>query len=482
MEICYKCKDKQSEYNCDICKRSYCKECDLFIHSFSSKKNHYRNKIYYNQPSNKAYDTSRKKYTTDENGFYVYTGNSNSNYSTLYKTNRNPLFEKYNKEYSSPKISKSKNFYENLSKNENIILSPNINNVPQVTYNLESNDEYNMNNINDLNGINDLNNINDENNIKENKLSLSPMQLSAADSLNDTNQSLKRTKSFNSYLARNNLNSFDEKIKLMKKISQLNCELSNARSNIDQKLDILHDHLHNYKEANKKEMIELNYKNINEINIISSQKDTLIKHLKDVMNDQEETIQKLLKKKQKIEDEINENKFLIEKYIAEKKNYIKEKESNEILYNEKKNILEQRHEAEMEKIRNDYDKEMERLNKKYSQTKTEYLNEIKKGNEIIEEFKLKGQKEIELLSNNIEDLQNINNIKNKEQEDIINKNKNLKKNLDDFHGKYDETNMKYRSNKDERDRIMKAYTDAQNEVKRRKKENTKLHDLKYGRF
>ena len=29
---------------------------------------------------------------------------------------------------------------------------------------------------------------------------------------------------------------------------------------------------------------------------------------------------------------------------------------------------------------------------------------------------------------------------------------------------------------------MKAYTDAQNEVKRRKKENTKLHDLKYGRF
>ena len=345
--------------------------------------------------------------------------------------------------------------------------------APQVTYNLESNDDYNMNNINDLNNIND---------IKENKLSLSPMQLSAADSLNDTNQSLKRTKSFNSYLARNNLNSFDEKLKLMKKISQLNCELSNARSNIDQKLDMLHDNLHNYNEANKKEMIELNYKNINEINIISSQKDTLIKHLKDVMNDQEETIQKLLKKKQKIEDEINENKFLIEKYIAEKKNYIKEKENNEILYNEKKNILEQRHEAEMEKIRNDYDKEMERLNKKYSQTKTEYLNEIKKGNEIIEEFKLKGQKEVELLSNSIEDLQNINNIKNKEQEDIINKNKNLKKSLDDFHGIYDETNMKYRSNKDERDRIMKAYIDAQNEVKRRKRENTKLHDLKYGRF
>ena len=268
----------------------------------------------------------------------------------------------------------------------------------------------------------------------------------------------------------------------MKKISQLNCELSNARSDIDQKLDILHDHLHNYNEANKKEMIELNYKNINEINIISSQKDTLIKHLRDVMNDQEETIQKLLKKKSKLEEEINENKFLIDKYTTERENYIKEKENNEILYNEKKNMLEQRHECEMQKIRNDYDNELQRLSNKYKQTKTEYLNEIQKGNDIIEEFKIKGQKEVELLSNDIDNLQNENNIKNKEQENIISKNKDLKKSLDDFLGRFDETNMKYKNSKDERERIMKSYNDARNEVKRRKKENEKLHDLKYGRF
>jgi hypothetical protein len=73
----------------------------------------------------------------------------------------------------------------------------------------------------------------------------------------------------------------------MKKISQLNCELSNARSNIDQKIDVLHDHINCINDLNKKEMIELNYKNLNEINIIQSQKDTLIKHLKAVMNDQE---------------------------------------------------------------------------------------------------------------------------------------------------------------------------------------------------
>ena len=70
----------------------------------------------------------------------------------------------------------------------------------------------------------------------------------------------------------------------MKKISQLNCELSNIRSDIDQKIDILHDHLHLLNEANKKEMNKLNSKNLNEINMISSQKDTLLKHLKDVIN------------------------------------------------------------------------------------------------------------------------------------------------------------------------------------------------------
>ena len=42
--------------------------------------------------------------------------------------------------------------------------------------------------------------------------------------------------------------------------------------------------------------------------------------------------------------------------------------------------------------------------------------------------------------------------------------------------------MKYKNSKDERERIMKSYNDARNEVKRRKKENEKLHDLKYGRF
>ena len=145
-------------------------------------------------------------------------------------------------------------------------------------------------------------------------------------------------------------------------------------------------------------------------------------------------------------------------------------------------MLHERHECEMQKIRNDYDIELERLSKKYNQTKSQYLNEIKKGNQIIEEYKINGEKEVELLTNDIDKLQNINDIKNKEQANIINNNKDIKKNLDDYNEKFDKTNMKYKNSNDERERILKQYNDAQNEIKKRKKENTKLHDLKYGRF
>jgi hypothetical protein len=376
MEICHRCKKEVAEYNCDICRSLYCEQCDLYIHSLTSKQKHSRKKL-----------------------------------NELTRT-----------------------------------LSPK------------------------------------KNNDDENKLSLSPQQLSLSETLDETDSSLKKNKSFSSLKALNNLNYFEEKIKLLKQISQLNIELSNTRNNIDQKLDIINDHLHKFNNENKNKIIELNYKNIKEINLISSQKITLIDHLKNVMNDQEETIQKLLKKKNKLEEEINANKYLIEKYTTEKNNLIKEKENNKIAYNEKKNLLEKTHNFELQNLKNDYNNELERLLSIYNQSKLEYLNEIKKGNDMIENYKSKGKKEIELINDQIENLQKENNIKSKEKEDIICNNKKLEQSLTNLNEIYDETYRKYKINKDTRKKIKKNFNEAQKEVKTRKKENTKLHDLKYGRF
>ena len=457
MEVCHNCKNKSAEYKCDICRRSYCQQCDLYIHSFSSKNYHSRKKIFEKSSPINSYENSKYKYTTDKNGFYVYTGNTNLNYP-FYKNKRNPLFEETKEENNFKNKINYEMIKENNEDNTMRALSPENLNYIKKKYNYE----------------NDL-----ENN---KKIPITSNQLSSVETLNDSTPSIKRTKSFNSFSARNNLILLDEKIRLMKKISQLNCELSNTRSDIDQKIDMLHDHLHLFNEANKKEMDKLNYKNLNEINIISSQKDTLLKHLKDVINDQDEVIQKLVNKKKKLTDSINENKFLIDKYTTEKNNYIKEKENSENIYKNKKAILEERHEIEMGKIRKDYDTELERLNEKYRNTKIEYLNEIKKGNEIIEDFKSQGQKQVEILSKDIDILQSQNDIKNKEVNDMINSNKDLKQSLDNYNGRFDDANEKYRNNIEQKEKLKKKYEESKNEMMKRKKENQKLHGLMYGRF
>jgi hypothetical protein len=86
------------------------------------------------------------------------------------------------------------------------------------------------------------------------------------------------------------------------------------------------------------------------------------------------------------------------------------------------------------------------------------------------------------LSKDIDILQNQNDIKNKEVNDMINSNKDLKKSLDDYNGRFDETNQKYRDNKEQKEMMKKIYDESKNEIMKRKKENEKLHGLMYGRF
>ena len=179
---------------------------------------------------------------------------------------------------------------------------------------------------------------------------------------------------------------------------------------------------------------------------------------------------------------MKENNFLIDKYTTEKNNYIKEKENSENIYKAKKEMLEKRHEIEMGKIRNDYDSELERLNEKYRNTKLEYLNDIKKGNEIVEDFKLQGQKQFKVLSKDIDILQSQNDIKNKEVNEMINSNKDLKQSLDDYNGKFDEAFVKYRDNKKQNEIMKKVFDASKNETMKRKKENEKFYGLMYRRF
>jgi hypothetical protein len=65
---------------------------------------------------------------------------------------------------------------------------------------------------------------------------------------------------------------------------------------------------------------------------------------------------------------------------------------------------------------------------------------------------------------------------------LIKSNKTLKEDLDNYNGKFDETNEKYRNNKEQKEMLKKIYDESKNEMMKRKKENEKLHGLMYGRF
>ena len=65
---------------------------------------------------------------------------------------------------------------------------------------------------------------------------------------------------------------------------------------------------------------------------------------------------------------------------------------------------------------------------------------------------------------------------------MIKSNKTLKEDLDNYNGRFDETNEKYRNNKEQKEMLKKIYDESKNEMMKRKKENEKLHGLMYGRF
>ena len=55
-ETCNRCRIKYSLIECDNCKETFCSECDSYIHSIISKKDHIRKMIY----SESTHDTISK--------------------------------------------------------------------------------------------------------------------------------------------------------------------------------------------------------------------------------------------------------------------------------------------------------------------------------------------------------------------------------------------------------------------------------------
>ena len=70
------------------------------------------------------------------------------------------------------------------------------------------------------------------------------------------------------------------------KIDELSSNLQNTKINLSERIDVLDEHIHKLDENSKNELININSKNLKEINDITSEKDSEIKQLH---NDDRET-------------------------------------------------------------------------------------------------------------------------------------------------------------------------------------------------
>ena len=430
MEFCHKCKLREACYYCPICRRNYCDTCDLDIHSISAKSRHIRQKIYNNYSKTTNYFYNPNKEINRE----IYTGNNKLNYN--YKS-----VQEQQKQNESPK------FYRIYPSNQ-------FNNLKKENQNLEENAYFKS-------------------------IQLSPNQ---DQNLDDTNQSIKRTKSFTFISDGCNKINFDEKMNLINKINKLNNELHITRSNIGKRINILNSHINNIDVTNGNTIKLLNNNNKQEIEKIINQKNLQINYLTELVKDQDIEINKLENKKNLLEKEIKENQLITGKYENEKSNEINEMDKIDEFYQEKIKTLTELFDEEKKHLINDYklqfedillnsDENIKQLNKTLNDKKEELEN---CGNIIESELS-----ELKLLINELEKQDDL--LKN-EQIDIIKQNEKIKEELEKQKNNCDFEQTRAKVVRFKLDKNSKKAEDAKLKYEENRKRNQMIHRQVYGNF
>lgn len=166
-------------------------------------------------------------------------------------------------------------------------------------------------------------------------------------------------------------------------ISSLGNKINDTRDDLDQKIDHLHQHFHIMDEKQKTEIIELNYKNLKEINTISEDKDEQIDRLEKIIQDQVNLINELIKNKEKLEQKFQDNNQEINNLFTNKENLLKENkqiENDSIAEIEK---LNSKNKEEIDTIKSEYESILETEKTKYDTQGQQYDGLFMENNEYF---------------------------------------------------------------------------------------------------
>lgn len=278
-EICNRCRLKYSLIRCENCKETFCTECDSYIHSIISKKDHIR-KMLYTESTNETITKLNLNYEPKQS-------QSNLEYSeySLYKTN-------------------------NKKRNSNIDFpSTRYSDIPLTLYE-EFKNEDNSQRINYRQTFNSFGDVNENFDILEKTEN------------NEINEDNKLNRNVSGFYINEIKNIYsNEKNELIEKINELSKELVDTKTNLGEHIEYLNNQIIDIENKHKEEISELILKYSDDLKLSKIEKDTKIKELESELSVEKEKNEKMKIKLEEYEKTIINNKNNIEK-LSEEKNIL----------------------------------------------------------------------------------------------------------------------------------------------------------------
>ena len=230
------------------------------------------------------------------------------------------------------------------------------------------------------------------------------------------------------------------------KIEELSANLENTKCNLSERIDVLDEHIHKIDETHKNELININSKNLKEINDITNEKDSEIKQLQLIIEKQKEKIKELKEGNKILESELINTIKLKNQSLKERDEALDEKKEQEKFYVKDIDEMILSQEEEKKKLVNGYENKFIKTNSDYHDEKDKLLNELKNIQENFQKIKIEHEKNLEKLNDNKIRLDADNKRRDIENEQLKKEAENLKDNLKRTKTKIEEIEEEMKSN------------------------------------
>lgn len=213
------------------------------------------------------------------------------------------------------------------------------------------------------------------------------------------------------------------------KLDELSSNITNTKLNLNERIDLLHDHIHKSDEEQKNEIININSKNLREINGIINEKDEEIKQLQMIIEKQKEKINELKENNKNLEISLNDLKNIKDRCLSEKEEILYEKKRLEDQYIKELDEMQFSQDDEKKKLVNSYEDKFIQTNSDYQEDKNRLLNDLRNLQLTYDQIRDEHEKNIEKLTSNKNKLINENRQKDFENEELKRKRENMENTL-----------------------------------------------------